>query len=236
MPVKEREKILIVEHIFELRHDASGSFIDMKGYIADYVRDNEMFLHWRIDPNLVSFFDANDHIEKEGAFIGYKSISYVVYNPDTRNYFPDRTRSFLKKFFQNNRYTIPKKLSRFGMRTKIFFPSEKTFEEINRIVFNVFYAEKVKELIGGKEKDVQFVFDLREEQFDLRLAGGPIHQNEVGNYFSFKSKHFENSGFFLDVDYSKSHELTQDSIPNLISKSVELMWSMVGKFENQLGI
>ncbi len=31
MPVKEREKILIVEHIFELRHDASGSFIDMKG-------------------------------------------------------------------------------------------------------------------------------------------------------------------------------------------------------------
>ncbi len=236
MSVKEREKVLIIEHIFELRHDASGSFLDMKGYIADYVRDTGMFLHWRIDPNLVSFFDVNDHIEKEGAFIGYKSISYVVYNPDTKNYFPDKTRSFLKKFLQNKRYTIPKTLSRFGMRTKIFFPSEKAFEEINKIIFDIFYTEKVKELMAGKEKDFQFVFDLREGQFDLRLAGGPIHQNEVGNYFSFKSDHFKNSGFYLDIDFSKSRELTQESIPNLITESVALMWSKVDKFEKQLGI
>ena len=236
MPVKGKEKVLITEHIFELRHDASGSFLDMKGYIADYVRETGTFLHWRIDPNLVSFFDTSDHIEKEGAFIGYKSISYVVYNPDTKNYFPDRTRSFWNKIPKNKQYKIPKSLSRFGMRTKIFFPSENSFDEINKIIFDIFYTDKVKNLIDGKEKDFQFIFDLREGQFDLRLAGGPIRQNEVGNYFSFKSDHFKNSGFFLDVDYSKSRELTQESIPKLISESVELMWLKVDKFENQLGI
>ena len=49
------EKTFITEQSFEIRHDASGTFIDVKGGVADFIKNKHLFPHWRIQENLVGF-------------------------------------------------------------------------------------------------------------------------------------------------------------------------------------
>ena len=83
MAKKEKDKIMLAEHILEVRHEASGTFLDVRGYVADYIRGKNIFPHWKIDTNIINFRDIANGINKEGAFVGYKSAGYIVYNPDT---------------------------------------------------------------------------------------------------------------------------------------------------------
>ena len=73
MPRKQDEKLMLAEQILEVRHAASGSFLDVRGYVADYVRESGFLPHWKIDANVVNFRDKPDKVQKEGAFAGYRS-------------------------------------------------------------------------------------------------------------------------------------------------------------------
>ena len=231
MTKKQKEKIMLAEHVLEIRHVASGSFLDVRGYVADYIRSSGHLPHWKIDSNVVNFRDTPEGVKLEGGFAGFKSAGYMVYNPETRNYFSDKAGSFWSTLVKNKHYQIPD-VTRFGTRTKVFLPSSKTFEEINSTVFNAFYSDQAKNLIGGQEKDVQFIFELIEDKFNVRLSGGPIHKKEASNYLSFKSDEFENTGVFLDLDYYINGDIKHDDIPKLIKRATNLTW---GKIENIAG-
>src|SRR4030066_1556520 len=148
MGEKGEVKIMLSDHVLEVRHAASGSFLDVRGYVADYIRNNGLFPHWKIDNNVVNFRDLPDKIDKEGAFAGYKSAGYIVLNPGTRNYFVDRASAYWRILLKNQHYKLPDP-TRFGTRTRVFLPSQNTFDVMNKRVFEFFYTNEARDLIGG---------------------------------------------------------------------------------------
>ncbi len=235
MAKKEKEKIMLAEHVLEVRHAASGSFLDVRGYVADYIRDSGLFPHWKIDANVVNFRDLPDKIKLEGAFAGYKSAGYVVHNPETRNYFVDRASAFWRTLLENQHYKVPA-VKRFGARIKVFLPSKKSFDEINKTTFETFYTQNIRSIVGGREKDVQFIIEIVESNFEVRLSGGPIHKDEVGKYLSFESDHFRKCGLFLDLDYYKTQDIDHGSVPSLLKEAVNLTWTKVESLASALGL
>ncbi len=235
MGKKTNENLMLTEHILEIRHGASGSFLDVRGYVADYVRENGLFPHWKIDTNVVNFRDMQDHIKKDGAFAGYKSAGYLAYNPETRNYFSDKAGSFWKKLLDNKHYKIPQ-ITRFGARTKVFIPSTKKFEEINELVFKTFFTQSASDLIGGKEKDVQFIIEIQEGDFAVKICGGPMHAGEAAQHLSFESEEFNSCGFFLDLDFYQTNKLNHAQVQKLLREAMNLTWEKIENIANKLGI
>ena len=140
---KVDEGLMLAEHVFEVRHVASGSFLDVRGSVADYVSGIGFLPHWKIATNTVNFHDGEKKVEREGAFAGYTSLGYLTNNPETRNFFVDRGTLFWKQIQKNGVYKIPE-LKRFGARTKVFLPSERTFREVNSKVFTTVYSDAVR--------------------------------------------------------------------------------------------
>jgi len=234
MTKTDRDKIMLAEHVLEVRHEASGTFLDVRGYVADYIRQVEFLPHWKIDINVVNFLDESDKIKTEGAFAGYKSAGYIVLNPQTNHFFVDRATAFWKILLKNGHYKLPRP-TRFGTRTKVFAPSAMTFEEINKAMFEGLFTENARALVGGKERDLHFTIDLKESGFDVRVMGGPMHKDEAGKHFQFESDHFAKCGLFLDIDHYTTSNLTLEAVPKLLKEAVDLMWSKAERIARGLG-
>ncbi|MFC2070477.1 hypothetical protein ACFLTB_04830 [Chloroflexota bacterium] len=229
----DREKVILARHTLEIRYEATGTFLDVRGYVADYIKEKGLFPHWKIEPNTVSFRDDRDKVIKDGAFAGYKNAGYFVINPDTRNYFVNKATSYWKTLVDNKHYAIPK-LTRFGCRTLAFIPTEMNFIDLNNIVFNAFYTEKAKALISGTEEDLQFIFDLVEGHFQVKLSGGPLHEKEALNLMNFESEYFEKCGLFIDIDYYKTEDINQKSVIKLLNESTNFSWEKIENMANSL--
>ena len=50
-----RDKVMVTQHVLEVRHEPSGSFLDVRGYVADYIRNSGHFPHWKIESNIIPF-------------------------------------------------------------------------------------------------------------------------------------------------------------------------------------
>jgi hypothetical protein len=235
MSDKAIDKVMIAEHIFEVRHEASGAFLDVRGDVADYIRQEEHFFpHWSIDDNVVNFRDDPQKIVKEGGFVGFKSAGYVAFNPETRNYFMDRASAFWKILLKNPHFPLPTP-TRFGTRTKIFIPCPKAFNDINKQMYEALFTEEARLLFDGNEQDLMFTVEIKEAGFDIRVIGGPIHKDEASKHFQFKSDYFEKCGLFLDIDYYRTSNLTQKDVPQLLRTSIELMWKKAEGIARGLG-
>lgn len=220
---------VLMEQVLEVRNKVSGSFLDVRGEIADFVRESDFLPHWKIETNIVSFFDKESKIEKEGAFIGYKNTGYIALNPPTDNFFKDKANKFWKLINNIKRYQIPE-TTRFGLRSKIFIPSHKSFEEINSLLYKLLFSDEGRALFGDKQTDLQFTVELDEGGFNLRITGGPIHKDEGKRYFQFDDDKFKNTGLFLDVDIFKIENIKKGEIPSLISSAVEITLSKRNEF------
>lgn len=235
MAKKQTGKIMLAEHILEVRHKASGTFLDVRGYVADYIRNNGQFPHWNIDTNVVNFHDDLEGFSRDAAFVGYKSAGYVVNNADTRNYFIDRASSFWTTLLKNKHYQIPN-ITRFGCRTKAFIPSDAGFDEINKAFFEGLFTAEARKLVGGHETDVQIIINLTENPFDVQVRGGPVNKDEVGRYLNFESEHFKKCGLFLDIDFFKIKEVSHDQVRKLLKESIDLAWLKIERIASGLGI
>ena len=229
------KRIIVTEHIMEIRHHASGRFLDVRGYVADYFRSNDLFPHQQIDPNVVQFRDEPKAPKKIGAFAGYKSAGLYSFDPDTRNYFEDKAGQFWKNLSKNQFYNIPE-IRRFGCRTKAFLNCSKTFEEINNSLYEKFFSDDFRSLIGEKEKDLQVVVELNAGNFLMKIICGPIHKKEANNYFNFKSDHFEDTGIFLDIDVYKDKDVRSSKISALVKESMNLTWRKIDNISKSVGL
>lgn len=236
MPKTEPEKIMLAEHTLEVRHAAVGTFLDVRGYIADYIRNDGFFPHWTIETNVITFRDQPNETKTEGAFVAYKSAGFICFDPPTRNFFTDRASAFWKLLIKNTHYKIPEPLIRFGVRTKIFIPSPLRFEEINSQLFKDFFTDKAKSLVGGEEKDLQFTIELNEGVYDVRVTGGPLHKDEAEKHFSFESDHFKKCGLYLDIDYFMTEKLSLGNISDLLHKAVNLTWIKADRIASGIGL
>jgi len=233
--MKEKDKVIVSEHVLEVRHQASGRFLDVRGYVADHIKGADLFPHWEIDTNVVNFRDAPRKPDKVGAFAGFKSAGVFVYDPDTRNYFEDKSGKFWKELNKNQFYTLPE-LTRFGCRTKAFLNSNMPFEDINSLIYEKFFTPEFKKLVGEKEKDLQVVIELIVGEFNIRLTCGPIHKEEANRYFSFESDHFSETGIYLDLDVYKTENIQSTKIPSLTKKAMSLTWEKIDNVSASVGL
>ena len=220
---KNKNKTMITEHIFEVRYLASGTFLDVRGYVADYIKNSSLFPHWNIDTNVVHFRDFQKPPYKDSAFIGYKNAGYVVFDSPTKNYFQDKTKMFWKILNENKHYEIPD-LLRVGIRTKAFFPLSKSFEDIRNTIYEYFFTQTSRSLIGGVLDDLQLIVDYKDGDFKILLRGGPIKKEEAKKYFTFEANEFQNNGLFLDLDFFSTENINHKSVPNLVQHAVNLTW------------
>lgn len=228
-------KVIVSEHVLEIRHHATGRLLDVRGNVADYIKSAEIFPHWEIDTNVVKFRDAPEKPEKVGAFAGYQSAGVFVYDPDTRNYFEDKSGKFWRTLVKNQHYVVPD-ITRFGCRSKLFYNSAKSFEEINSAIYTKFFSDDFRTLMGKKEKDLQIVIELKEQEFDIRITIGPIHKDEANRYFTFQSDHFTDAGVYLDVDVYKSTGVTEKDVPSLTKKAMEIAWGKADSIAAKVGV
>jgi len=231
----KKDEIVVTEHTLEVRHFASGKFLDSRGFIADYIRSNEIFPHWQIDTNVVQFRDLPTTVSKIGGFVGYKSAGLFCYDPDTRNYFEDKAAKFWRTLIKNQFYNIPD-IQRFGCRTKAFLNCQKTFKEINDTLYQNYFSDAFRELMGDKEKDLQVVIDLLVDNFNMKITIGPIQKKEARRYFNFDSDHFNETGIYIDIDVSKTEDVKEKDIPGLVKSAMAETWKKVDEISRSNGI
>jgi len=232
---KNNERMIVTEHVLEIRHQASGRFLDVRGYVADHFKSNELFPHWQIDTNVVQFRDDPTTPKKIGAFAGYKSAGLYTFDPETRNYFEDKAGQFWKTLSKNQFYAIPE-IQRFGCRTKAFLNCSESFENINNSLYQKFFSNEFRNLIGEKEKDLQIVINLISGKFQINLTCGPIKKNEANNYFNFKSDHFDDTGIFLDIDVYIEQNIQSTNISSLVKEAMSLTWEKIDNISKSVGL
>lgn len=235
MPKNNNERTYITEHILELRHEATGNFLDCRGFIADYIKKNGLFPHWSIIENSVSFFDTEKGINDVGAVVSYNRVCFLSYDPSTENYFEQKALQFWKTLQNNKHYIIPT-IERFGARTKCYVPSKLSFIEISKRINTEFFNEKLAITIGAKPTDLQIVLDLKDSDFQIRIILGPVRENEAGRYFSFKSDEFGQGGIYIDVDYFQAEKIPHDHVKSLLAKTMKLVWPKIERITNAIGI
>jgi hypothetical protein len=231
---KNEEKTMLTEQVFEARHEASGTFLDVRGFVADYIRNLRLFPHWNIDANKVQFKDARTPPYKDAASISYKNFGYTVFDSPTKNYFQEKTSKFWNALRENKHYEIPKIL-RVGIRTKAFFPLSRSFEEIRDKIYEKFFTQDSHLLVSKSIDDLQLVIDYKEEEFKVYLRGGSIKKEEAKNYFSFEAKEFQENGLFLDIDYFKTENINHNDISNLIIKATDMTWKRLETIARGMG-
>ncbi len=232
---KNKERMIVTEHVTEVRYLASGRFLDVRGYVADHFKSVDLFPHWQIESNVVQFRDDPKTPKKIGAFVGYKSAGLYTFDPETRNFFEDKAGQFWKTLTKNQFYTIPE-IERFGCRTKAFLNCTKSFEEINETLYKKFFSNEFHQLIGEKEKDLQIVINLISGKFQINITCGPINKNEARNYFNFASEHFNDTGIFLDIDVYIVNNIQSSMIPNLVKESMTLTWEKIDNITKSVGL
>lgn len=233
--IKINDQDILTEHVLEVRHVASGSFLNVRGYIADYIQSENILPHWKIDANIINFRDKEDKIVKEGAFSGYKNTGYIVFNPETKNYFQDKAIKFWNTLIKCEFYPATQ-LNRFGTRLKTFIPSNQNFDAINKKLHDSLLTDQSKELFKGTKKDFQLILDMEDKNFSIKIQIGPIHEDEVGKYLNFDSDYFEKCGIFLDIDVFKVKDLNHKDIPGLLKEAVKVQWNQVNQIVQYMDI
>ena len=98
------------------------------------------------------------------------------------------------------------------------------------------FSEKMQKLIEGNETDLQFIIDLIDHDFNMKILGGPLQKDEASKYISFHSEHFKNTGLFLDIDCFKTHNLSHNCIPDLLKRGVKAIWEKVENIAAGMGM
>ena len=140
-----------------------GSFLDIRGAVADFVREHGLFRHWQIGANRVDFWNAEDREEDpEKAFGSFHNCGYQIHNPSTENYFSDRAGKFLSILadLKDFHYLV---VIRLGVRSRFYLSAENlTFEELRSRYSNTFLSDKLPEIFGAKIDDVGTNLNFRD--------------------------------------------------------------------------
>lgn len=237
MKTKEHKPDLITENILELQHEATGIFLDIKGRLADNVRQSGMFSDWQIDSNLIKFYNGNPTVVTKNmdAIVGYNLVRFNTYNPSTENYFEDNALKYIKLLQQKDMYQIPT-IKRFGARTKCFVPSKLEFTEINSTLFSKFYKDNVCSLFTGRQEDFQAIIQTKEKDIQIKICLGAVKKDEVKRYFNFKSDKFNEAGLYIDIDCFQLKPFEIKDIKSLLENVMEITWKQIHKLLEYTGI
>lgn len=226
----------VTEEILEVRYTPRGGFLTQAGYIADYVSDQGLFPHWEIESNMVKFRDVAGAPKNLHAFVSYKNAGIVAIDSQTANFFQDKAIQYWRTLESNKFFAIPP-IQRIGIRHKFFVKIEKSFEDIERLMFEYLCKPAVLQVLDGSRKDLQVVIDAETKLGKLRSVFGPLAKGEAANFFPFKSDHFSSAGIFIDFDlFIENPKQEKKLVDNFVRSACSANWDRVEKILQQMGV
>ena len=235
MPKGEQTQLIIAEHLFEARFRPIGSFLDVRGHVADHVSAAFGIPQWRIDQHTINFHDVNEGIDKIGAFVSFRNAGLEAHDAPTRNFFEDKAEAFWKAFQSFSGFEIPQ-INRLGVRTKAFLKLDLPFEKIEQTLTSKLLTSDAVSIFGSKPADFGVVVGLEEKGLKLRIQLGPFKKKEVQQFFRFKSEHFESAGVLVDCDVYSDELQDAHSVPKNIRAGAKLAWLKTDNIFDKLGL
>jgi hypothetical protein len=193
-------------HVLEIRFQPMGSFLDMRGRIADFIKSQNHFAHWQITENRVDFSNLEKRDEDpETAYVAFRNCGYQVHNPSTHNYFSDRGGKFINLLGQVPNFRFPS-IQRFGVRGQFFTSIEKeSFGELKDEILRKSISSELQGIVDAVIDDFGITLDCRENDLFLKLHFGPMKKDQFVEQFSkmAQDEAVSKNGFFMDVDCHK---------------------------------
>jgi len=191
------------EHYMEIRYEAMGSFLNIRGAVADFVKEKEIFRHWRIGENRVDFWNMEDPDEDpEKGYVSFRNCGYQMHNPSTENHFLDRAAKFISALGDMESFNFPR-ISRLGVRSRFYHSVENmSFGEFCERYSTKFLRDGVPGVFAGSVKDVAVNLDFRDKNVSFNTASGPMKKEQFIQQFSTLAQKEEIApiGLFFDID------------------------------------
>lgn len=233
------ESMIISDHILELRYEPMGSFLGIRGEVADTVKRDGQFKHWSITSNRVDFWNEdNREDDPETGFVSFRNCGSQLHNPQTRNYFPDRAGKFLRTLDEKAQIKISG-ITRLGVRAEWFCGSTQTFDQIRDQFYKSFYGSLDRQVFNGDVEDVGAVLNFRRGSLYFNVSSGPMLKDQAMTLIRMiKHEEFPPQGLFLDVDCFLK-DLGDKEVGRLVHEIRELhdeCWVRFDKLRQFLGI
>ena len=197
------EQKLFSDHVVEVRYEPTGAFLNLRGVIADFVKTEGLFRHWRITENRVDFWNSDDSdTDPETAFVSFRNCGYKVHNPATRNYVTDRAAKFLAKLENQRDYEYPP-VMRLGVRARFYQSIDNLdWEQLRDLFATKVFSSSFVGLFGGTTDDVGAILNFQQGNMHIHTNSGPMKKEQFVTQFSPLSKEeaMAAMGLFLDID------------------------------------
>ncbi|MFB3923094.1 MAG: hypothetical protein ACE145_15335 [Terriglobia bacterium] len=227
------------DHFLEIRFKPLGSFLDMRGRVADFISEKGLFRHWLITQDRIEFWNADDREDDpERAFAAYKNCGYQVHTPPTKNYFSDRASKFVSTLGEAPEFRYPT-VERLGVRAKLYYSvAGASFEDIVDAFQSKLLVDSSRKLLGTRILDFGLNLDFREKGFSLNVRTGPMKKTQFVKEISpfSEDEQISDSGIFLDVDvFRLGGDGNPSSLTNDIKAFHSMCWERLALLANFLG-
>ena len=209
---------MISTHFLEIRYEPLAIFLNIRGGIADFVKDQRQFPHWEIGSNRVDFWKQGDRAHK--GFVSFRNCGYEIQDPPTEHFFRDHAAKFISTLEKFPGLPFYPPIKRIGVRARFYHPVENiNFEELRERFFNKFFTPGLSNIFDARVDDVGAHLNFRDGDIFLNTISGPMKREQFLKQYS--PGRAEGSvpplGLFLDVDCFR-HELGKLKTKTLIAE------------------
>ncbi len=225
--MKKKDIKVLSEHIFELRYKVLAQILDIRGILAENMRELMNFVHWRITENRIELRDSDEQ-NKESGFISYKNCGYVILRPDTRNFFQDKAIKFLKNLLSIDGFIL-NPITRIGVRSTFIIPYEGSFDSLCKIIYEKFYVDKnINQLFNAEIVDVGASLNFKSKIGFYNTTTGPMKKDQMKQFLK-KHDDLPEISLFFDIDYFKNDlgKINENEIYNLIKRYSTRSWEIM---------
>lgn len=213
------------QHILEVRYKPVGSFLNIRGSIADRVAEHTPLREWSIGQDRVDFHDGLEQT-KETGFVSYRNFGYLSLLPPTRQYFPDRALKFIKEILSSGGLSVDPIL-RIGVRSTFIFPYSDTMEQLVKVLIDRtgYPKQKMEQVFGGTIIDIGMPtnFESGNGRFNIQL--GPMKKEQIEATVRWHDD-YPDVGLYLDIDFFKLNpgSMSYDTLSKVIRAFADDSW------------
>lgn len=196
---QQEDRGLISEHLLEVRYKANAHVLDLRGEWAAAISAEMELPHWGIIENRIDIFSKGN---TERAFAGHKNCGYIVFNPPTPNFFPDRAGRFLSFLLQRDGFQCPLHVLRLGVRSKFITPYGPGFDDLRDRFASRYIGlkEQARELLDATLIDIGAPLNFADALGNFNTYAGPMQKKQMTDFIE-RNVDFPEVGLYFDIDY-----------------------------------
>ena len=198
--MREQNLSTISEHIFEIRYKPNPRILDLRGKWAELISKNLNLPHWSLTGTRIDVFDSEKR--NELMFVTFRNAGVAFYNPQTENYFPEKSVKFFKLLSEFESFDKPLFVERLGVRTKFVSAYEGEFDNlVNLFTANfINLATESKSAINADLINISTSLQLKDRVGNFNVMSSPLKKSQIKALFN-KDEPYPEVGLLYDIDY-----------------------------------